>query len=422
VEPSPSADEASGTDPVASDASGLGTTTTGDGQPSVCGDGTLDPGELCDDGDQEDSDGCNHDCIVSGSLLWIEVLDEVLDSGKNATLTEVRANAVAQVDAGGFVVVGYAAGVSSVAWIQAFDDDRATRFVVLEPGEAGANAQANAVAVDRSGNIHVAGNANGSAWLGTYESGGARRWTTQVAAPSNATDVAVTQGGEIVVAGSVGPAEDPRAWVAGYTQDNTASWTVVDGGASPSRATGITIDATRGLFLSAILGTDETEIGLLTVSAGTLQLLARRDGGTGRDEAQDIEMLPRGSLVVGGWEQSRTLRDAWLGVYSTDGAELWTRTYDDGPAEGYEEIEAIAVTPDGDIVAAGFELSGSSNIWVARYTPTGELRWTMPHSFPAHGEDKARGITVRPDGIIIVVGHVETEAGTTAAWIGGFAP
>lgn len=30
--------------------------------PDGCGDGNLDPAEVCDDGNREDGDGCNHDC------------------------------------------------------------------------------------------------------------------------------------------------------------------------------------------------------------------------------------------------------------------------------------------------------------------------------------------------------------------------
>lgn len=38
--------------------------------PETCGDNVLDPDEACDDGNAIDEDGCNLDCVVSGSLLW----------------------------------------------------------------------------------------------------------------------------------------------------------------------------------------------------------------------------------------------------------------------------------------------------------------------------------------------------------------
>ncbi len=38
---------------------------------SSCGDGQLDEGEDCDDGNAVDSDGCNNDCVTSGKVLWV---------------------------------------------------------------------------------------------------------------------------------------------------------------------------------------------------------------------------------------------------------------------------------------------------------------------------------------------------------------
>jgi cysteine-rich repeat protein len=46
------------------------TSSTSTGPTSRCGDGTVDPGEDCDDGNDIDADGCNLDCTASGSLLW----------------------------------------------------------------------------------------------------------------------------------------------------------------------------------------------------------------------------------------------------------------------------------------------------------------------------------------------------------------
>lgn len=49
---------------------------TADGSPPTCGDGVVDPDEACDDGNDVDGDGCNRDCVVSGSILWTTMLDD----------------------------------------------------------------------------------------------------------------------------------------------------------------------------------------------------------------------------------------------------------------------------------------------------------------------------------------------------------
>lgn len=61
------------------------TTTPGSSSESIggpaCGDGALDPGEDCDDGNDIDADGCNHDCVVSASVLWSVATDSQDCSG-----------------------------------------------------------------------------------------------------------------------------------------------------------------------------------------------------------------------------------------------------------------------------------------------------------------------------------------------------
>lgn len=83
-----SGSEGSGTSAVDSTSAGSGvadSTTTDDGSESdgsessgdetgpvsSCGDGILDEGEQCDDGNSMDADGCNADCVESGSELWM---------------------------------------------------------------------------------------------------------------------------------------------------------------------------------------------------------------------------------------------------------------------------------------------------------------------------------------------------------------
>jgi cysteine-rich repeat protein len=43
---------------------GDGDPTTGDGDSQICGDGIVDPGEECDDGNSNDGDGCSGNCTV----------------------------------------------------------------------------------------------------------------------------------------------------------------------------------------------------------------------------------------------------------------------------------------------------------------------------------------------------------------------
>lgn len=54
------------------ESSGLssGGETESESDEGLCGDGVRGPNEECDDGDARDGNGCNTDCVLSGSLLW----------------------------------------------------------------------------------------------------------------------------------------------------------------------------------------------------------------------------------------------------------------------------------------------------------------------------------------------------------------
>src|SRR5690606_31392192 len=74
-----------------------------DTQPT-CGDGVVDPGEDCDDGNDVDADGCNVDCRSSGAELFtIRVEPQPLAPGARTRAAAFGAATVLD----DLVVVGY---------------------------------------------------------------------------------------------------------------------------------------------------------------------------------------------------------------------------------------------------------------------------------------------------------------------------
>ena len=83
------ADDSSGSDASAEGSTDDGS-STGDA-PTSCGDGIVDDGEECDDGNRVDSDGCNVDCVPSGSVRWELLYDA--PAGQQDCAYDVAANA-----------------------------------------------------------------------------------------------------------------------------------------------------------------------------------------------------------------------------------------------------------------------------------------------------------------------------------------
>jgi cysteine-rich repeat protein len=64
------AEATTGASPTTGAATGTGQESSGGPKPAVCGDGVLDDGELCDDGDDDESDGCNAACEPVAAIAW----------------------------------------------------------------------------------------------------------------------------------------------------------------------------------------------------------------------------------------------------------------------------------------------------------------------------------------------------------------
>jgi uncharacterized delta-60 repeat protein len=148
-----------------------------------------------------------------------------------------------------------------------------------------------------------------------------------------------------------------------------------------------------------------------------------------------VALQPDGKIVGVGITYPGTSREFALARYNTDGS-LDTTFGSGGTVEtdffGQDDrILAVDIQPDGKLVVAGIVtkqdafLQNSSDFGLARYNPDGSLDSTFgiggkvtgdfSSSFPSGRA--ASGIEVQPDGKIVVVGSVQTDAVSLAASI-----
>jgi uncharacterized delta-60 repeat protein/uncharacterized repeat protein (TIGR01451 family) len=109
--------------------------------------------------------------------------------------------------------------------------------------------------------------------------------------------------------------------------------------------------------------------------------------------------------VAGGWvEQAPGDRSFALVRYSAAGAfDAGFGVVLDSPGTGDDEIDALAVQPDGRIVAAG---RSGNRIGVTRYSPDGTPEAAFPrlHDYAGVTEERASGVVVEPGGRIMLAG------------------
>jgi hypothetical protein len=74
------------------------------------------------------------------------------------------------------------------------------------------------------------------------------------------------------------------------------------------------------------------------------------------------------------------------------------------------QASAIAVTPDGNIVAAGTSQNagGDLDYYVVKYKPNGDQAWSARYNSTNSGNDQLRGMTIDPNGNVIVTGTTDT--------------
>jgi hypothetical protein len=90
-----------------------------------------------------------------------------------------------------------------------------------------------------------------------------------------------------------------------------------------------------------------------------------------------------------------------------------------------DEFRAIALAPDGDVVAAGSSVTSMgathTDVWIVRLTGAGEKRFSKSHDEQGLN-DSASGVVVDPDGFPITVGTVKRSDTQEDVWVRRWTP
>ena len=141
-------------------------------------------------------------------------------------------------------------------------------------------------------------------------------------------------------------------------------------------------------------------------------------GGSDWDVARGVAIAQNGDIIVVGRTYSfgNGSSDAWVLRLDENGNIKWQKTYGGGSIDG---AWAVTVADNGDIIVVGFTQSfgaGSSDVWVLRLDENGNVIWQK--AYGGVHQDEAYGVTIAPNGDIIVVGWVGgLGAGSWDAWV-----
>ncbi len=433
---SSSSSSSSTTSGAASSSSGGEDTSSGESDTggAACGDGAIDGDELCDDGNAVDGDGCNADCQPSGRLLWSDLYgggsklaDEILDCA---------------VDEFGSI---YVAGFTTITkpnedvWARSYAVDGAVVWTQTYAGALGAKDRGEAVVVDASQLVYVAGHDNVSmqgnnVWARKLAADGMPTWTRGYDGPSSGSDAAyaatLTAAGDLVVVG--GHSVDGQGldtWLRKYDAAGTTLWTRTYSGPAGLTDSGRAVTEGAGGILY-VAGEEEVvgEAGNMWLGRfdtdGNLLWSRLYSGAASLDDAlYGAAATDDGGVVVCGVEKSVAVPSlSFVRKYDAAGLVVWTVS-DDGEGALGASCYEVDIADNGDVLVAGSAVDGAvTRPVVQRLDPDGVLRWSR--TIPGAGTAASQARCVRPaaDGTIVVAGSLDDGFDGRDAWVGRLSP
>lgn len=247
-----------------------------------------------------------------------------------------------------------------------------------------------------------------------------------------AYDIATDNFGNIYVAGTVGTASQFYDFITiKYNSHGEQQWvqTYNGPGNSSDFATAIEIDPLGNVYVTGSSDGGSSDEDYATIkynSEGVLQWIKRYNGAANRrDEPTGIAVDTSGNVFVTGSSaainSNQSYSNDYVTVkYSSDGAELWVRSYN-GIGDNSDSPTAIAVDHQGNIFITGnswIDETANSDIVTLKYSSAGNLLWSKRYNGPVSGNDIGYDIAVDHLGNVYVTGgSVETVSPYMSAYV-----
>jgi cysteine-rich repeat protein len=426
-----------------------------------CGNGYVDPGEECDDGNDIDDDGCNNECMIPCGVDWeVTVLPptgestltgvQVVRDMQDAIVTAGALREVTSDQEGGatygpheVLLVRHDAG-GTLQWERRISfGDVHTRFGSLTVDSGGDIYVAMTVDADEGSDIVISKRSSVDGeeiWQHVHDS----QTDTSV---DIATGIAVTAEGNVIASGTVraGPMDDDvwlrvidgeqgdELWTTTWTGVGDGTFSVDRGGpvvVGPSGAAYVLvrehvahmIAPVRVLRVPSFGLEDEAEPWFTPDHPGEGQVF------TGVSIAVDSEE----NVVLALERQTFFGLEFWVHKVDSSGTEVWQQERDDYRSGGNLRIADVTIDDEDRPLLVGRHRVEDTQqqlvwfeVWLRRLDTAGNVTCALEYLPPSEGlipaSVFAEGAAARSDGGAIVTGMYELED-DVALWLGTFRP
>jgi uncharacterized delta-60 repeat protein len=290
------------------------------------------------------------------------------------------------------------------------------------------------VVVDDLGNVYVAGNSPGDTSANDittvkYDSSGQQQWVQRYNGPGNSDDgtngtnaIAVDSSGNVYVAGWSAGTENTDYVVIKYNSNGDQQWAQRYNGPGNGYDApyGIALDSSGNVYVTGTSTGDGTGSDYTTVkfdNNGQQQWAKNYNGsGNGYDAGQALAVDESGNVYVTGVSTAQNgLSDCVTIKYDTNGNQQWAKVYD-GPANGTDYGNSVAVDGSGNVYVTGSSTGSTTDrdYLTIKYDSSGDQQWAMTYSSAGSNVDEGRSVGLDGSGNVYVTGTLAYSEGKSS--------
>jgi len=281
----------------------------------------------------------------------------------------------------------------------------------------GTYSRATALAVDGSGNVYVTGSSEGTDTgydfaTVKYNASGVEQWARTYNGPGNgedrATAIAVDGSGNAYVTGySTGSDTGYDFATVKYNASGVEQWAIRYGGSGEDKSQDLAVDGAGNVYVTGyrnfFVPYMDDYVTIKYNTSGVEQWTTRYRHTT--DRASSLALDQSGNVYVTGYTYGSG-QDYATVKYNSGGTEQWVATYN-GPGNVDDQAKEVAVDGAGNVYVTGYSTGSGTGYDYAtvKYNSGGTQQWAARYDGPANGDDEAQDLAVDGAGNVYVTGH-----------------